>query len=198
VEPQRQRTSIDVIASALEPLMPDLGRVSSPDGAVTLMLSDIADASILAERLGPEPWEQLLRDHSALVEQVVSRHDGELLKSERDGFLASFSSAHAGLHAAVELQRAFTGPAAGPEDQARALRIGVHSGFVIANPDQLLGRNVVLASRIAAQAKAGEILVSSTLKQYTEGDPSFQFEPHGEYHFKGVVGEHVVYMVRWR
>jgi len=78
VEPQRQRTSIDVIASALEPLMPDLGRVSSPDGAVTLMLSDIADASILAERLGPEPWEQLLRDHSALVEQVVSRHDGEL------------------------------------------------------------------------------------------------------------------------
>jgi adenylate cyclase len=198
VEPQIQRTSIDVIASALEPLVPDLGRVSSPDGAVTLMLSDIADASILADRLGPERWEQLLGDHSALVEQVVSNHDGELLKSERDGFLASFSSAHAGLHAAVELQQTFTGPVAGPEDQAVALRVGVHSGFVIANPDQLLGRNVVLASRIAAQAKAGEILVSSTLKQYTEGDPSFQFEAHGEYHFKGVVGEHVVYMVLWR
>lgn len=198
MEPQRQRTSIDVIASALEPLVPDLGRVSSPDGAVTLMLSDIADAEVLADRLGPERWEQLLRDHSALVQQLVSHHDGELLKSERDGFLASFSSAHAGLHAAVELQRTFTGPADGTEDQAMAVRIGVHSGFVIANPDQLLGRNVVLASRIAAQAKAGEILVSSTLKQYTEGDPSFHFEPHGEYHFKGIVGEHVVYLVRWR
>ena len=198
MEPQRQRTSIDVIASALEPLIPDLGRVSSPDGAVTLMLSDIADASILADRLGPERWEQLLQDHGALVEQVVSHHDGELLKSERDGFLASFASAHAGLHAAVELQRTFTGPAGGPEDQAAAVRIGAHSGFVIANPDQLLGRNVVLASRIAAKAKAGEILVSSTLKQYTEGDPSFHFEPHGEYHFKGVVGEHVVFLVRWR
>jgi class 3 adenylate cyclase len=198
VEPQRQLTSIDVIASALEPLVPELGRVSSPDGAVTLMLSDIADARILADRLGPERWEQLLSDHSALVEQLVSHHDGELLKSERDGFLASFSSAHAGLHAAVELQRAFTGPTAGPDDQAVALRVGVHSGFVIANPDQLLGRNVVLASRIAAEAKAGEILVSSTLKQYTEGDPSFHFEPRGEYHFKGVVGEHDVYMVRWR
>jgi class 3 adenylate cyclase len=198
VEPQRHRTSIDVIASALEPLVPDLGRVSSPDGAVTLMLSDIADAEVLADRLGPERWEQLLRDHSALVEQLVSHHDGELLKSERDGFLASFSSAHAGLHAAVELQRTFTGPADGPEDQAMAVRIGVHSGFVIANPDQLLGRNVVLASRIAAEAKAGEILISSTLKQYTEGDPSFDFQPHGEYHFKGIVGEHVVYLVRWR
>ena len=162
------------------------------------MLSDIADASILADRLGPERWEQLLQDHSALVEQVVSHHDGELLKSERDGFLASFASAHAGLHAAVELQRTFTGPAGGPEDQAAAVRIGAHSGFVIANPDELLGRNVVLASRIAAKAKAGEILVSSTLKQYTEQDPSFHFEHHGEYHFKGVLGEHIVYLVRWR
>ncbi len=187
-----------MIASALEPLIPDLGRISSPDGAVTLMLSDIANASIAADRLGPERWEQLLRDHSALVEQVVAHHDGELLKSERDGFLASFSSAHAGLHAAVELQRAFTGPADGAEDHALAVRIGVHSGFVIANPDQLLGRNVVLASRIAAQAKGGEILVSSTLKQYTEQDSSFRFEPHGEYHFKGVLGEHVVYLVDWR
>lgn len=161
------------------------------------MLSDIADASVLADQVGAERWEQLLRDHSALVEQLVSHHDGELIKFERDGFLASFSSAHAGLHAAVELQRTFTGPG-GPEAQAMAVRIGVHSGFVIANPDQLLGRNVVLASRIAAQAKAGEILVSSTVKQYTESDPSFRFEPHGEYHFKGVVGEHVVYLVRWR
>ena len=162
------------------------------------MLSDIADAGIAADRLGPERWEQLLRDHGALVEQVVAHHDGELLKSERDGFLASFNSAHGGLHAAVELQRAFTAPAGGGADAKVSLRIGVHSGFVIANPDQLLGRNVVLASRIAAQARGGEILVSSTLKQYTEQDPSFHFEPHGEYHFKGVLGEHTVYLVRWR
>ena len=112
------------------------------------------------------------------------------VKFERDGFLASFNSAHGGLHTAIELQRTFTG---GPE--ALALRVGVHSGFVIGDPEQLLGRNVVLATRVAAQAKAGEILVSSTLKQYTETDPSFQFEPRGEYHFKGLLGEHVVYSV---
>jgi adenylate cyclase len=196
VEPQIQRTSIDVIASALEPLIPDLGRVSSPDGAVTLMLSDIADAGAAAERLGAERWEQLLGDHRELVAQVVGNHDGELLKSEQDGFLASFNSAHGGLHGAVELQRAFAGSVAGTDDGV-AVRVGVHSGFVIANPDQLLGRNVVLASRIAALAKGGEILISSTLKQYTEGDPSFRFEPHGEHHFKGVVGEHLVYLVSW-
>ena len=48
-----QLTSIDVIASALGPVAPTLGQMSSPDGAVTLMLSDIADAGTAAERLGP-------------------------------------------------------------------------------------------------------------------------------------------------
>ena len=52
----------------------------------------------------------------------------------------------------------------------------------------------MLASRIAAHAEAGEILVSSTLKQYTETDPSFQFEPRGEHHFKGLLGEHDLFM----
>jgi len=197
VEPQNQPTSIDVIASALEPVITDLGRVSSPDGAITLMLSDIADASVTADHLGPADWEQLLRDHHTLVEHVIAHHDGELVKFERDGFLASFSSAHAGLYAAVELQRTFAAPAA-DDDHALAVRIGLHSGFVIASPDQPLGRNVVLASRIAAQAKGGEILVSSTLKQYTEQDPTFSFEPRGEYHFKGVLGEHTLYGVGWR
>jgi class 3 adenylate cyclase len=197
VDERIQLTSIDVIASALGPVAPTLGQMSSPDGAVTLMLSDIADAGAAAERLGPERWERLLADHRVLVEQLVAHHDGTIVKFERDGFLASFTSAQAGLHAAIELQRTFTG-GDGAGEQPLGIRVGVHSGFVIANPDQLLGRNVVLAARIAAQAKAGEILVSSNLKEYTQSDPTLSFEEHGEYHFKGLHGEHLLFAVRWR
>lgn len=197
VEDRIQLTSIDVIASALDPGMPELGGLSSPDGSLTLMLSDIADAGAAAEELGAERWDRLLRDHHALVEQLVAHHDGQVVRRERDGFFASFNSAHAGLHAAVELQRTFAGSTAGT-DQSLATRVGLHSGFVIANPEQLLGRNVVLAARIAAEAKAGEILVSSTVKQYTEGDPRFRFESRGEHHFKGLLGEHDLYSVAWR
>jgi class 3 adenylate cyclase len=196
VQPDLQLTSIDVIASAIEPVIPAVERVSSPDGAITLMLSDIADAETASERLGAERWARLLGDHHLLVERLVSEHDGQIVKFERDGFLASFNSAHGGLHAGVDLQRTFAGDQA--DGHALALRVGLHSGFVIANPEQLLGRNVVLAARIAAQATAGEILVSSTLKQYTEADPSFRFEPRGEHHFKGLHGEHTVYAVPWR
>jgi class 3 adenylate cyclase len=174
VERSANLTSIDVIASALEPGNLPVSRLSSPDGAMTLMLSDIANA-----------------------ERVLEHHDGRVVRFERDGFLASFDSAHGGLHAAVDLQRTFgsdgRSDSSGPE-----LRIGVHSGFVITGEEDLLGRNVVLTSRIAAHAKAGEILVSSALKQYTENDPGFQFEDRGEHHFKGLLGEHGVYSVRWR
>jgi adenylate cyclase len=191
-----QMSSIDVIASALEPVSPALGRMSSPDGAVTLMLSDIAEADAAAQQLGAERWEQLVRDHHLLVEQILARHDGQVARFQGDGFLASFGSAHAGLHAAVDLQRTFS--AAPTDDQSLSVRVGLHSGFVIGNPEQMMGRNVVLAARIAGQAKGGEILVSSTAKEYTETDPSFQFEERGEFHFKGLLGEHIVYSVSWK
>jgi adenylate cyclase len=192
-----QLSSIDVIASALEPILPAAGRMSSPDGALTLMLSDIVDAPAAADQLGAERWQRLIGDHHALVSQLVAHHDGEVVKFEQDGFLASFSSAHAGLHAAVELQRTISG-AQDAEPSSPAVRAGLHSGFVIANPDQLLGRNMVLAARIAAEARAGEILVSEPLKRYTESDPSFTFEPRGERHFKGMHGEHAIFAVLWR
>jgi class 3 adenylate cyclase len=191
-------TSIDVIASALEPVTPSLSRLSSPDGALTLMLSDIADAAAREAELGSDRWEQLLSDHHLLVERLVGLHDGQVARFERDGFLASFNSAHGGLHAAVELQRTFTSAGGDGSPHDLDLRVGLHSGFVISSSDELLGRNVVLASRIAAHAGPAEILVSSTLKEYTESDPSFQFEPRGEHHFKGLLGEHTVYAVRWR
>jgi class 3 adenylate cyclase len=197
VERSANLTSIDVIASALEPATVPVSELSSPDGALTLMLSDIANADVVASQLGPERWEQLLSDHHLLVERVLEHHDGRVVRYERDGFLASFNSAHGGLYAAVDLQRTFSSDGRGDAAEVE-LRIGVHSGFVITNEDELLGRNVVLTSRIAAHAKAGEILVSSALKQYTESDPSFQFEPRGEHHFKGLLGEHVIYGVRWR
>ncbi len=138
MEPSADRTSIDVIASALEPLAPAVGWLSSPDGALTLMLSDVADAASIEAQLGPARSEQLLSDRHLLVERLVAHHDGQVVKFERDGFLASFNGAHGGLHAALELQRTFGDTNGADPAPALGLRIGLHSGFVIAGSDELL------------------------------------------------------------
>jgi class 3 adenylate cyclase len=192
-----QQSSIDVIASTLGPAPPDLGEFSSPDGALTLMFTDIEDAAETRDQLGEERWSALLRDHRALLEQIVEHHDGNVVKSESDGHMVAFSSAHAGMRCAIEMQRTFAGRSVETLGGPLPVRSGLHSGFVIVSAEDFYGRNVVLAARIADRAQGGEILVSEALRQYTETDPTLRFEPRGEFHFKGMIGEHTVYAVEW-
>ena len=166
----RGDSSIDAVAAAAQDESLDFAGMSSPDGAVTLMFAETAP------------------DQPAALREVVERHDGQLVKSEAGASMCSFASAHSGLRSAIELQRAFS---------SAPLRIGLHSGFVIADAEDFYGRNVVLAARIADHAQPGEILVSAALREYTASDPTFDFEPRGEQHFKGLLGEHPVFAVSW-
>jgi class 3 adenylate cyclase len=162
---------------------------------VTLLFTDIEGSTELMERLGERRAFELFRDHSVLVRQLVQARDGSVVKSQGDGFMVAFASSHAGLRCAIDLQRALADPDADPPLR---VRVGVHAGLVILDRDDFFGRNVVLAARIADDATGGEILVSETLKQQTETDPSFAFEPLGERSFKGLKGTHQVYRVPWR
>jgi len=189
-------TSINVVADAVRGEVLDLGGKTSPDGAVTLVFSDVEGSTELMERLGEHRWLAVMRDHNAIVRNLTYSHEGTVVKSQGDGFMLAFSSAHAALRCAIEVERMF---ADHPPDSPEAIkvRIGAHSGFVIAEAEDFYGRNVVLAARIADRAEGGEILVSATAKQYTETDPSLVFDYRGKFRLKGLVGEHEVYALRW-
>jgi len=185
-----ERSSIDVVADAAQAEGFDFAGMSSPDGALTLLLSGIGNLEELQESLGEGRKVALVEDYARLVRKLVESHFGSVVTSEGDGFMCSFASAHSGVRCAIEIQRTFTGGDA-------LVHIGLHSGFVIENPDAFMGRNVVLAARIANHAKGGEILVSSNTHEYTSTDSSLEFEPRGEVHFKGVLGEHALHAVRY-
>jgi class 3 adenylate cyclase len=197
VSSQPRPSSIDVVASAVDPASLDLTEKSSPDGAITLLFSDIEGSTEIMEKVGEHRSFEVFRDHTALVRQLVDSFGGSVVKSQGDGFMVSFPSAHGGLHCAIEMQRTFDGHSI-PEVGPLKVRIGLHSGYVIADANDFFGRNVVLAARIADRARGGEILVSSSVKDYTETDPRVQFEDRGEHHLKGLVGEHSIYAVRWQ
>jgi class 3 adenylate cyclase len=188
-------SSIDVIASTLGEDQPQLGEMSSPDGALTLLFCDIEDAAAIGKELGAERFEELLADHRLIVERVIAHHGGTVVKAIDDGFMVAFDSAHAALRCALDLQSALADSTVPGGARELRLRIGLHTGFVILNEEEMYGRNVVLGARVAGCARGGEIIVSSTLKEYTETDPSFRFEARGEHRFKGVLGEHHVFAV---
>lgn len=190
------RSSIDAVASSVDPESLDLGDKSSPDGAITLLFSDIEGSTAMMEKVGESRSLEVMRDHTALVRQLVESFGGSVVKSLGDGFMVSFPSAHAGVHCAVEMQRSL-GDTSVPDVGTLKIRIGLHSGFLIADANDFFGRNVVLAARVADRARGGEILVSSTVKEYTETDPRVEFEERGEFHLKGLLGEHTLYAVKW-
>jgi class 3 adenylate cyclase len=170
---------------------------TSPEGAFTILFTDVAGSTALLERLGEEPWFQIIRAHDALLRRLTAEHDGTVVKSQGDGFMLVFTSARAALQFAIATQRAFAEGSTVGADEPLRLRIGLHSGFVMEDASDFFGKSVVLAARIADHARGGEILVSDAVRRYTEQDPVFLFHDVGEMNFKGLKDAYRVHTVRW-
>lgn len=76
-------------------------------------------------------------------------------------------------------------------------RHGFSCDTMPAKDGDLFGATVILASRIAAKAEGGEILVSDTVRGLCSGK-GFLFADRGEFAAKGFDDPVHVYEVRWR
>ncbi|MEX2247913.1 MAG: protein kinase [Dehalococcoidia bacterium] len=193
-------TSIAAVADSVQRERPDIATHAAPDGTVTIMFSDIEDSTPLAERLGDQAWQDLLHKHNALIREQLRVHDGYEVKTMGDGFMVAFRSAKKGLDCAIAIQRAFSSTSdqlPATNDQIK-VRIGLHAGEAIKDGDDFYGKNVILASRVAGQAKGGEILVSSLVRALVESsvEAGTLGEPR-EVELKGLSGSHAVHAVRW-
>jgi hypothetical protein len=104
--------------------------------------------------LGDQRWLELLHEHNAIVRKRVAAHEGFEVKAEGDGFMLAFQSARRALQCAIDTQRAFAERNESADEVIR-VRIGLHTGEAIKEADDFYGKNVILAARIAAQARGG-------------------------------------------
>jgi class 3 adenylate cyclase len=77
------------------------------------------------------------------------------------------------------------------------VRIGLHTGEAIRERDDFFGKVVILAARIAAEARGTEILVSSLVRDLTESVGEFRFESTTEVELKGLSGIHRLHSMSW-
>lgn len=121
--------------------------------SVRLMQVDEADVI--------DRWRRLVHETRT---QVLPIHRGRMVKSLGDGMLLEFESVHAGVAAALELQRRAPGFNIGhTADKALFLRIGVHSAEVLTDEFDVYGSGVNLAARLASVAEPGCIVGSADL-----------------------------------
>lgn len=184
--------SIDSVALAVSGERPDLGSFASADGRVTILFSDIENSTLITERLGDERWIEVLRAHNAVFRRRVIEHRGYEVKNQGDGFMLVFPDPLAALECAAAVQRDLAGEVG--TERVR-VRIGMHVGEAIQSEGDLFGRSVILAARIAAQARGGEILASEALRE--AGADAFGFDSGRELELKGLAGTHRVFRADW-
>ena len=191
------KTSIYAVASSVDRTRPDLTGAAAPDGTVTIMFSDIEDSTVLTERLGDRQWLQLLERHNQIVRSHLAEHGGYEVKSQGDGFMLAFASARNATHCAIDVQRALADHRREHPNEPLSVRIGLHTGEALRSEDDFFGKNVVLAARIAAQAKGGQILVSALLRELVLSTGEFEFGDERELELKGLSGVYRVFEVPW-
>jgi pimeloyl-ACP methyl ester carboxylesterase len=148
---------------------------------LTVMFTDIVQATAHAARVGDGRWRDLLARHDEQVEAQLARFDGRAVKSVGDGFLATFDGPPSrALRCALAINAA-----AG--ELGVQVRIGIHTGECELIGDDVGGMAVHIASRVGDLADPGEVLVSGTVFGTVVGGP-FSFEDRGFHELRGVPG----------
>jgi class 3 adenylate cyclase len=97
-----------------------------------------------------------------------------------DGFLATFDGPGRAIRCATEL-------CSEVRSVGLEVRTGLHTGEVELAGDDITGIAVNIGARVGASARAGEVLVSQTVKDLVAGS-GLHFQDRGEHDLKGVPG----------
>jgi class 3 adenylate cyclase len=190
------RSSIEDLAGWAQVERPALMSMAGSDGSVAILFSDIEGSTELNERLGDREWVKLLARHDSAVRSAVDRHHGQVVKTQGDGFMVAFPTPQDAVRCAVAVQRAFD--KGSRRGKAPVLvRIGIHHGDVVHRDNDIFGRNVAQAARVAALASGGEILVSESVAVAVDEHDDIVLTEQREVQLKGLSGEHVVTVVDW-
>jgi class 3 adenylate cyclase len=165
----------------------------APSGVRTVLFTDLVRHTEMMQRLADAKGRNVLREHERLTRETLKSHGGAEVKTMGDGFLASFGSVTSAIECAIALQRAF----AAHEGEPLHVRVGLNAGEPIEEDGDLFGSTVIMASRIAAQAGAGEILIPEPLRHLLSGK-SYIYADRGDTMLKGFEDAVRLYEVRWQ
>ena len=161
----------------------DLDRVLA-----TVLFTDIVSSTERAAELGDRAWRELLDTHHAVVRAHLARYRGREIDTAGDGFLAAFDGPARAVRCGSAVVDAL-------RDIGLDVRAGVHTGECEVVDGKLRGIAVHLGSRVAGEAGAGEVLVTSTVRDLVAGS-GLDFEDRGERDLKGIDGPVRVYSLR--
>jgi class 3 adenylate cyclase/pimeloyl-ACP methyl ester carboxylesterase len=147
----------------------------------TVLFTDIVQSTEEATKLGDRRWREVLDKHDHAIRLELDRYGGHEVKTTGDGFLACFDGPARAIRCAQAI-------AVSASRFGIDIRAGLHTGECELRGDDLAGIAVHIGARVAALASAGEVLVTSTVRDLVAGS-GIVFADHGRHSLKGVPGE---------
>src|SRR5918995_1100513 len=145
------------------------GLLERAESTPAICFVDLTGFTRLTQEQGDENAARLATSLAALVNDVSRTHGDRAIRWLGDGGLFYFEDVSAAFTAALEMSE--RAPSAG----LPPTHIGVQAGPVVFRDGDVYGRTVNIASRIADQAEAGEILTSrETVERVGGGDVTFE------------------------
>lgn len=153
----------------------------------TVLFTDIVDATSRAAQLGDRAWRRLLEEHHEVVRSQLQQFRGREMDTAGDGFFATFDGPARGIRCACAIRERLI-------EFDIQIRAGLHTGECELLDGKASGIAVHTGARVASRAEAGEILVSSTVKDLVAGS-GLNFNDRGTHELKGVPGDWRLYSV---
>jgi class 3 adenylate cyclase len=173
----------DSVVEEIQEFLTGVRSRAEPDRVLsTILFTDIVDSTRTAAALGDARWKDLLASHREIARAEIDRHRGREIDTTGDGFLATFDGPARAIRCAAAIRDAV-------RELGVVIRAGLHTGEIeLMGAEDIGGIAVHIGARICALAGAGEILVSSTVRDLVVGS-GIEFVDRGEHQLKGVPGE---------
>lgn len=173
----------DRVADEIEEFLTGSRPEVEPDRVLaTVLFTDIVDSTRRASEMGDRAWRALLERHDARLRDEIARFRGHEIKTTGDGFLITFDGPARAVRCGEAIVQAV-------REIGVDVRVGGHTGEIELRPDGDIGGIAVhIASRVAHLAAAGEVLVSSTVRDLVAGS-SINFVDRGYQVIKGLSEE---------
>ncbi len=127
---------------------------------------------------------RLIRAHEGLMREKIATHQGTEIKSMGDGFMVTFPDPATAIRCALDMFEALDAYNTAHPGEPIRLRMGINHGTVISESGDIYGTTVNAASRIAAKAHAGQLLVSEEARSLADGD--WEYVDRGLFWLKGL------------
>lgn len=157
----------------------DAPTLAYPHRLVAIMFTDIEGYTALMQQ-DEEKALQFRSRHREVFNTVTEKYNGKILQYYGDGTLSIFQSAIDAVKCGIELQQGFRAAPRIP------VRIGIHSGDLIINEEDIIGDGVNVASRIESLAVAGSVFLSEKVYDEVKNQHGIQTTSMGAFEFKNV------------